>query len=716
MNRILPKRAKSTYEQVGGGWAGWAILVFTCVGVVRYFSLLSGIGRFTAIQEAFGLHDIHDGVIGQCFGTSMYLPSVSTAGEIDHSRLPIVRTLSQLSRRTGSHAMQLSVMASLIAFRIHSYSASSFASADIRFPLSLLQLLAQFHPFSLLRFCSMEDRQDTQTLLARSSLDSKDIDWDKELSTSSYYGKYLIQSLAKRVISCVQQWLYYSTVRPLGIRRSTFTPIKKRIIITIFNAIVAIVLLLILASILDAIAHPSYAKPPPHYHTLERNVRIESRLGRGNPRNEKIFIAANIIQADMIKGPWGSSLITLVGLLGPENVFVSIYENDSGSASSEALRHLGAQLPCKFPFHLLRDLSNTCSPGRHSIITGAHLPLSGFPSVALPNGRHGVKRLTYLSHIRNLLLRPLEEPPIPFFDEQLQANYTDTRFNRILFLNDVYYNPIDALHLLFSTNQNPLSRRADYDVACAIDFVSSVIIYDTFVMRDTEGYGTGLVFFPWFTSKGEATSRIDVLAERDAVRVRSCWGGMAAFDAAPFLRQHSGAAPLRFRHQSELYWEASECCLIGADVAARKPGAKIFVNPYVRVAYDDKTWSWLPFVRRIERVFKILQYIVSAVAYPVEHNPRRLELPGDVSTQWRWVYDNETLNGEAFRDQRLGVRKEDLGGSWRRTQEVAEAGGFCGQRKLFVMKENLRQVNQQITGTGRNWENRKVPAAGRWRR
>jgi len=47
--------------------------------------------------------------------------------------------------------------------------------------------------------------------------------------------------------------------------------------------------------------------------------------GRGNPAMEKVFIAANIIDADLINGAWGNAVMELMDLIGGENVFLSLY-------------------------------------------------------------------------------------------------------------------------------------------------------------------------------------------------------------------------------------------------------------------------------------------------------------------------------------------------------------------------------------------------------
>ena len=63
--------------------------------------------------------------------------------------------------------------------------------------------------------------------------------------------------------------------------------------------------------------------------------------GRGNPRHEKVFIAASLYDPDgeLALGQWGSRVLELIDLLGPDNVFLSIYENDSGTGGEIALRN-----------------------------------------------------------------------------------------------------------------------------------------------------------------------------------------------------------------------------------------------------------------------------------------------------------------------------------------------------------------------------------------
>lgn len=93
-----------------------------------------------------------------------------------------------------------------------------------------------------------------------------------------------------------------------------------------------------------------------------------------------------------------------------------------------------------------------------------------------------MKRIAFLAEVRNRALRPLEADPL-------------MRFDKLLFINDVIFDPIDAVQLLFSTNIDA-SGRAQYGAACAVDFINTFKFYDTFATRDFEGYAMGIPFFP----------------------------------------------------------------------------------------------------------------------------------------------------------------------------------------------------------------------------
>lgn len=337
--------------------------------------------------------------------------------------------------------------------------------------------------------------------------------------------------------------------------------------------------------------------------------------------------------------------------------------------------------------------------------------LSTLPRITLPNAETRIKRMTFLAEVRNRALAPLET--------------SEVAFDKILYLNDVYFEPIDAAQLLFSTNVDA-NGLANYGAACAVDFINAFKFYDRFATRDLEGNGMGIPFFPWFTSEGDAASRNDVVAGKDAVRVRSCWGGMTAFEAKWFQDQtrFTSTAPkpdpapeaetsanpetsvLRFRYEEDTFWEASECCLIHADLQYRRsgsvfaPDSGIYMNPYIRVAYDTSTLSWLPLVRRPEKLYSIIHDILNhAMGFPL-FNPRQYEEPGQTVTDTVWEYDHPV---GAFLPN---ATETDLTGRYVQEERVAQPGGYCGGRFLLVINETPAQ------GAGK-WGKIEAPAPSR---
>lgn len=466
-------------------------------------------------------------------------------------------------------------------------------------------------------------------------------------------------------------------------RRTSFLRLSARRIHFICNVVLSIICILV---ILTAIFRPSYTRLPTHYKLLKNRILSSSDSGRGNPDNQKIFIATSIYDkhGHLASGAWGEAVLSLVHILGNKNVFLSIYENDGGIEAQNALDGLESRVHCS-----------------HRLLYEEHLALDNISHIVLPDGTERVKRISYLAAVRNKALFPLEEPSIP-------------RYDKILFLNDVIFNPVDAAQLLFSTHVDDYGK-ANYAAACAVDFINPFKFYDTFATRDLEGYSMGVPFFPWFSNSGEGLSRQDVLDGKDAVRVKSCWGGMVAFDAKFFQPSRSnkeatnvnftvearGLAtnvssrpprPIRFRAESELFWDASECCLIHADVQSISTDSDaygdfgIYQNPFVRVAYDSRSLWWLGYTRRIERLYSWPHLWVNRLVGLPWFNPRRSEQEGVEVKQKVWISDSSMRTG----------------GSFQEITRVATNGGFCGSRTLQLLKETSREGEK-------NWEKIPIP-------
>lgn len=412
-----------------------------------------------------------------------------------------------------------------------------------------------------------------------------------------------------------------------------------------------IALLSVLAlQIFIGILWPSYTKPPERYRVLDQMVR---KTGRANVRAEKIFIAAAITDPDgnLVRHDWGQNLMTLINILGPENCYLSIYAN-GGPGGKKALDHLKQKIRCD-----------------NEIVFEEHVDLRHLPHDVLPDGSKRIKRMAFLAEVRNRALQPLTNLSL--------------RYDKLLYVNDVIFHPVDAANLLFSTHVNG-DGQTEYRAACAVDFINPFKFYDTFASRDLEGYSMGIPFYPWFSDAGKGESRQDVLQQTDAVRVRSCWGGMVAFDAHYFQPSDQGRpADLvnKFRVPSDLFWDASECCLIHADIqivpTPESRDSKVYMNPYIRVAYDSRTLSWLGFTRRFERSYSWVHKLLNHVAGLPRFNPRRTQLAGDTVQDLVWIQPSST----GSQDQSSGQE-----GHFQMIERVAGPGGFCGRRQLSVLR------------------------------
>ncbi|EME44974.1 glycosyltransferase family 69 protein [Dothistroma septosporum NZE10] len=497
--------------------------------------------------------------------------------------------------------------------------------------------------------------------------------------------------------------------------RTRYTPRRRRSLLCRAVQVLELIALAIPALIIAfAIFFPSYSYPPQRY--LELRDRVQEQRLTANVNNEKVFIAASLLdkKGELLSGPWARSVLQLVDILGKDNVFLSIYEDDPTQEAQVALDNFGKNVTCQ-----------------HQLFT-EKLDKNKLPHVSTPDGDVRLKRIEFLATVRNRALRPLQDPTSPTFN---------TKFDKLLYLNDVMFDPIDAANLLFSTNADEETGRTQYRAACAVDFINPVKFYDTFATRDLEGFSTGVPFYPWFAPSGAAESRKDVLQQKDAVRVKSCWGGMVAFEAKWFqthLERNAEAdslpaevsdqgteskfhtamprvpspghitnnTSLRFRAETDTYWDASECCLIHADLTFMDPESLpinetgIYMNPYIRVSYDSWVLPWLSFTKRFERLYTPVQSIVSAIAGMPFHNERRTQQPGEEVVDKVWVWDAQTLT-----KLKAGTVKspDDMNGHFHEIHRTAQPGGFCGLRKLLYITEN------PVEGE-RKWGTEKLPA------
>ncbi|CAL5871926.1 uncharacterized protein PFLUO_LOCUS6181 [Penicillium psychrofluorescens] len=292
-----------------------------------------------------------------------------------------------------------------------------------------------------------------------------------------------------------------------------------------------------------------------HHEQPRRRIELPQR-------RERIYIAGvNWNSESILRSHWNQAVLDLAQKLGPDNVFISIYESGSWDGTKGALAELDKDLD-----RLRVPRNITTSPVTHE--DEMNKPPAGDGWVEISPGKKQLRRIPYLSRMRNLSLQPLAE-----LAEQ------GIIFDKVLFLNDVVFTPSDILELL-NTNKGA------YAAACSLDFSKPPDYYDTFALRDIDGHEAVMQQWPYF--RAEPSRR--AIKNMSPVPVSSCWNGMVAMPAGPFYAK----SPLRFRgipdSLASAHLEGSECCLIHADNRLSKY-LGVYLNPRVRVGYSGDAYD-----------------------------------------------------------------------------------------------------------------------------
>ena len=136
---------------------------------------------------------------------------------------------------------------------------------------------------------------------------------------------------------------------------------------------------------------------------------------------QRIFIASiHWNNEPILRSSWNLAILELVEYFGPDNVYVSVYESGSWDASKDALRELD------------RDLESVRVRRTITLSETTHKDEIQKPFAAgwidTPRGKKELRRIPYLSKLRNLVLKPLRE-----------LASEDIKFDQVLFLNDVVF-------------------------------------------------------------------------------------------------------------------------------------------------------------------------------------------------------------------------------------------------------------------------------------
>jgi hypothetical protein len=329
-----------------------------------------------------------------------------------------------------------------------------------------------------------------------------------------------------------------------------------------------------------------------------------------------ISIAINLRNSEAIVPAQAVALLEAISYLLPKNkVYVSVYENDSQDKTRRLLSDFGAALQAIGVDGLWMRSSNM---------------RSAFDTQ---------DRIIMLAEIRNHAIAPL----MPYASG-------GTNNDTLLFMNDVVTCASDILELIhqqrlhnagmtFGMDWDIVDRHVREGEAGYIDPNSESYdpnnpprhqiprFYDTWVGRGISGN----LVYPWASPSGFAPASSNeswvadaYLLENETVHQRwldgraipaySGWGGMSAFDASLFTREH-----LRFRSSNSAGWTggsqagalgswghlvsskgylesdclgASECEYIARDIwNLRQHDARIVLAPQARTTYNIPAWQ-----------------------------------------------------------------------------------------------------------------------------
>lgn len=139
-------------------------------------------------------------------------------------------------------------------------------------------------------------------------------------------------------------------------------------------------------------------------------------------KKERIYIASiHWNNEAVLRSKWNDAVVDTVKVLGPENSYVSVYESGSWDDSKGALRVLNATLE-----NIGVQRSIVLEDNTHLDEIAKVPGPSGW--IDTPRGKRELRRIPYLSKLRNISLKPLAD-----------LAQQGIKFDKVLFLNDVVF-------------------------------------------------------------------------------------------------------------------------------------------------------------------------------------------------------------------------------------------------------------------------------------
>ena len=131
------------------------------------------------------------------------------------------------------------------------------------------------------------------------------------------------------------------------VRRRTFNMSSYCMLALIF--LLLLLFFFLLVALIHVVFWPSYSNLPQHYQDLRTKTEASDEPGRGNVHGEIIYIASSRHGGEgLVPGDsWSRSILQLIDILGPENVFLSIYGDDPDPMTKIALDEFVGKVKCE---------------------------------------------------------------------------------------------------------------------------------------------------------------------------------------------------------------------------------------------------------------------------------------------------------------------------------------------------------------------------------
>lgn len=162
-----------------------------------------------------------------------------------------------------------------------------------------------------------------------------------------------------------------------------------------------------------------------HFARIDSTAQYQDRSqDHAIPLSARIFIASiHWNDEEVLRSHWNNAILNLVRALGPDRVFLSIYESGSYDNTKHAIRELDA------------DLEDLGVPRKVVLSDVTHEDDIQVPDtekgegwIDNDEGERELRRIPYLARLRNQSLQPLEE-----------LARDGVVFDSVLFLNDVVF-------------------------------------------------------------------------------------------------------------------------------------------------------------------------------------------------------------------------------------------------------------------------------------